>query len=106
MSMRIDSRGEEKGTNPIYSPSCSLHLPAPPLLEPRYAAKLWRLRLQSSIRRPAPWSLVVSGGGGEVKRAMKEKNEAGESLSLLKRHSDERRSKTSSETTGKSKQCP
>ena len=82
--MRIDSRGEEKGTNPIYSPSCSLHLPAPPLLAPRCAAKLWRLRRQSSIRRPAPWSLVVAGGGREVRRARKEKNGASKSPLLFK----------------------
>ena len=61
--------GRRRGTNPVYSPSCSLLLPAPPLLAPRCAAKLSRLRRESSIRRPAPSSLVVPGGGCEERRA-------------------------------------
>ena len=42
-SKRIDSRGEEKGTNPVHSLSCSLHISEPPLLPPRWGAKLFRL---------------------------------------------------------------
>ena len=67
-SMRIDSRGR-RGTNPVYSPSRTLHHSAPPLLAPRCAAKLSRLRRESSLRRPAPSSLVVAGGGRDEKWA-------------------------------------
>ena len=77
--MRTYSRGRRRGINTVYSPSRSLLLPAPPLLAPRCAAKLSRLRRESSLRRPAPSSLVVQGGGREERRAMKEKNGARES---------------------------
>ena len=71
------THGERRrGLTPFILLPRTLHLPAPPLLAPRCAAKLWRLRRQSSIRRPAPLSLVVSGGVCEVRRAMKEKNGA------------------------------
>ena len=68
-AMRIDSRERRRGTHPVYSPSCSLLLTAPPLLAPRCAAYLLRLRRESSLRRPAPSSLVVPGGGRSERRA-------------------------------------
>ena len=61
--------GEEKGTNPVYSPSQLTSPHGPPLLAPRWGAKLFRLRRKSSIRPSAPWSLVALGGGREEKRA-------------------------------------
>ena len=67
--MRIDSREGEGGLTPFILLPCSLLLTAPPLLAPRCAAKLSRLRRESSQRRPAPSSLVVPGGGREERRA-------------------------------------
>ena len=77
--------GKEKGTNPFYSPS--LHTShGPPLLAPRCAAKLSRLRRESSLRRPAPSSLVVPCGGRSERRARKEKNGASKSPVPFQRH--------------------
>ena len=81
-SMRTDSWGRRRGTNPVYSPSCSLHHSAPPLLAPRCAAKLSRLRRGSSIRRPAPSSLVVPGGGREERRLGRRRTGQVEALSI------------------------
>ena len=68
--------GRRRGTNPVYSSSLLNSPHGPPLLAPRCAAKLLRLRRDSSIRRTAPSSLVVPGGVRDVRRAKKEKNGA------------------------------
>ena len=77
-----------RGLTPFILLPRTLHLPAPPLLAPRCAAKARRLRRRASLRRPAPWSLVVSGGGREVRRARKEKNGASWSPVLFTQLSD------------------
>ena len=59
----------EGGLTPFILLPRTLLLTAPPLLAPRCAAKLSRLRRESSLRRPAPSSLVVPGGGREERRA-------------------------------------
>ena len=68
-SMRIDSRERRRGLTPFILLPRSLLLTAPPLLAPRWGAKLFRLRRKSSIRPSAPSSLVVLGGGREERRA-------------------------------------
>ena len=78
-------RERRRGLTPLILLPRTLHLPAPPLLAPRCAAKARRLRRRASLRRPAPWSLVVAGGGREVRRARKEKNGASWSPVLFKR---------------------
>ena len=61
-SMRIDPRERRRGLTPFILLPRPLHLTAPPLLAPRWGAKLFRLRRKSSIRPSAPSSLVVQGG--------------------------------------------
>ena len=68
-TMRIDSQGRRRGLTPFILLPLTLLLTAPPIIAPRCAAKLSRLRRESSIRRPAPSSLVVPGGGREERRA-------------------------------------
>ena len=76
--------GKEKFTNTVYSSSqlTSPHGPTPP--SPRCAAKLSRLRRESSKRRPAPSSLVVPGGGREERRAGRRRTGRVGALSLFK----------------------
>ena len=78
--MRIDSRGRRRGLTPFILLPRTLLLPATPLLAPRCATKLSRRSRESSLRRPAPSSLVVPGGGREERRARKEKNGASKSV--------------------------
>ena len=66
--MRIDSWERRRGTNPVFFPSRALLLTAPPLLAPRCADKLSRLRRLSSLLSPASSSLVVPGGGRDERR--------------------------------------
>ena len=67
--MRMDSRGKEKFTNPVYSSSqfTSPHGPTPPPSEGR-GYTFWASP-KSSIRPSAPSSLVACGGGCEERRA-------------------------------------
>ena len=83
-SMRIDSREGDGGLTPFILLHRTLLLTAPPLLAPRCAAKLSRLRHKSSIRRPAPSSLVVAGGGREERRAGRRRTGQVGALSLFK----------------------
>ena len=74
-SMKIDSRGRRGGLTPFILLPRTLLLTAPPLLAPRCAAKLVRIHRESSLRRPAPSSLVVLGGA--VRRDEREGEERG-----------------------------
>ena len=77
------THGKEKFTNPVYSSSL-LTSHGPPLLAPRCAAKLSRLRRESSIRRPAPSSLVVAGVDRSERRAGRRRTGQVGALSLFK----------------------
>ena len=74
----------EGGLTPFILLPCSLHISAPPLLAPRCAAKLSRVRRESSIRRPAPSSFIVPGGGREERRTGRRRTGQVGALSLFK----------------------
>ena len=76
--------GRRSSLTPFLLLPSSLLLTAPPLLAPRCAAKLSRLRRETSIRRPAPSSLVVPGGGREERRAGRRRTGQVGALSLFK----------------------
>ena len=99
---RITER--RRGLTPFILLPRSLLLTAPPLLAPRWGAKLFRLRRKSPMRPSAPSSLVVLGGGREERRARKEKNGASRSPFSILRHIISPLWKTSSNSQGLPKQ--
>ena len=86
-AMRIDSGEGRSSLTPFILLPSSLLLTAPPLLAPRWVAKLFRLRRKSSLRPSAPSSLVALGGGREERRAGRRRTGQVGALSLLQRTS-------------------